>query len=45
MVVCLIGYIVAGFTKNPWISLALGVVLIVVSVLVLHKISGNKKAA
>jgi Na+/H+ antiporter NhaC len=45
MVVCLIGYIVAGFTKNPWISLALGVVLIVVSVLVLHKIGGNKKAA
>ena len=43
MIVCFIGYVIAGFTKSPWISLAVGVVLIVVAVLVLHKMSGNKK--
>jgi tetracycline resistance efflux pump len=37
MVVCFIGYIIAGFTANPWISLAVGAVLIVVGVLVLRK--------
>ena len=37
MVVCFIGYIIAGFTTNPWISLAVGAVLIVVGVLVLRK--------
>lgn len=36
-VVCLVGYLVAGFTGNPWISLAVGVVLMVAAVLVLHK--------
>ncbi len=43
MVVCLIGYVIAGFTKTPWISLGLGVVLIVAAVLVLHKLGGSKK--
>ena len=44
MVVCFVCYIVAGFTANPWISLALGVVLTVVAVLCLHKSSfGAKK--
>ena len=38
MVVCLIGYIIAGFTKSPWLSLALGVVLIVVAVIALNKL-------
>ena len=37
MMVCFIGYIIAGFTANPWISLAVGAVLIVVGVLVLRK--------
>ena len=37
MVVCFVCYIVAGFTGNPWISLALGAVLIVVAVKILHK--------
>ena len=32
-----LGYIVAGFTGNPWISLVLGAVLIVVAVKILHK--------
>ena len=45
MVACFIGYVVAGFTKNPWISLVLGVVLIVVAVLVLHRMSAKKAAA
>ena len=37
MVVCFMCYIVAGFTGNPWISLVLGAVLIVVAVKILHK--------
>ena len=37
MVVCFVCYIVAGFTGNPWISLVLGAVLIVVVVKILHK--------
>lgn len=37
MVACFIGYLLAGFTKNPWISLALGSVIIVVMVIVLRK--------
>ncbi|WP_307980278.1 Na+/H+ antiporter NhaC family protein [uncultured Senegalimassilia sp.] len=37
MVVCFLCYIVAGFTGNPWISLVLGAVLIVVAVKILHK--------
>ncbi|MCI8468411.1 MAG: sodium:proton antiporter [Eggerthellaceae bacterium] len=45
MVACFIGYVIAGFTKNPWISLVLGVVLIVVAVLVLHRMSAKKAAA
>ena len=35
MIVCFVGYVIAGFTKSPWISLALGVALIVIAVLVL----------
>lgn len=44
MIVCFVGYIIAGFTKNPWISLALGVVLIVIAVLVLVRMEASKKA-
>ena len=36
-VICLVGYLIAGFTGNPWISLAVGVVLMVAAVLVLNK--------
>jgi tetracycline resistance efflux pump len=44
MVVCFVCYIVAGFTGNPWISLVLGAVLIVVAVKSLHKSNiGMKK--
>ncbi len=45
MIICLIGYIVAGFTKSPWISLGLGIVLVVVVVLVMHNISLRKAKA
>lgn len=44
MVGCFVCYIVAGFTGNPWISLVLGAVLIVVAVKILHKSNiGMKK--
>ena len=35
--ICLVGYLIAGFTGNPWISLAVGAVLMVAAVLVLNK--------
>lgn len=44
MIVCFVGYVIAGFTKSPWISLALGVVLIVIAVLVLTRMEASKKA-
>lgn len=44
MITCFIGYIVAGFTGNPWISLALGAIIIVVAVITFHKLNfGVKK--
>ena len=44
MVTCFIGYIVAGFTGNPWISLVLGMAIIVVAVIALRKLNfGVKK--
>lgn len=44
MLVCFVCYIVAGFTGNPWISLVLGAVLIVVAVKILRKSNiGMKK--
>ncbi len=45
MVICFIGYIIAGFTKNPWISLGLGIVLIIAVVLIMHNISLRKAKA
>ena len=44
MIVCFVGYVIAGFTKSPWISLALGVVLIAIAVLVLVRTEASKKA-
>ncbi len=44
MVVCFVGYVIAGFTKSPWISLGVGIVLIVIAVLVMHRISDSKLA-
>ena len=36
-VICLVGYLIAGFSGNPWISLVVGAVLMVAAVLVLNK--------
>ena len=40
MIVCAVCYAIAGFTANPWISLAVGVVLIVIGATVLNKVQG-----
>lgn len=46
MVVSFIGYIIAGFTGNPWISLVLGIVLIAIAVIVLDRANvGGKRTA
>ena len=45
MVVCFAGYLVAGFTKSPWISLAGGVVLVAVLAILLGKMSARKANA
>ena len=37
MVCCFICYIIAGFTANPWLSLGVGVVLVIIGTTVLHK--------
>lgn len=36
-VICFAGYVVAGFTGNPWISLAGGAVVMILAVLVLNR--------
>ena len=44
MACCFVGYVIAGFTANPWISLIVGACLIVVGVFVLRKTNyGMKK--
>lgn len=46
MVVCLIGYIIAGIVGNPWVSLVFGMVAIVAGVLLMRKLSpGSNRAA
>ncbi len=45
MAICFVGYVVAGFTGTPWISLVVGVVLLVGCIIVLSKTNiGVKKA-
>ena len=44
MVIAAVGYLVAGFTKTPWISLIGGLVLVAVAAIVLHKVMGSKAA-
>lgn len=44
MVIAAIGYLVAGFTRSPWISLIGGLVLVSAAAIVLHKLSARKKA-
>lgn len=44
MVCCFVCYILAGFTANPWLSLAVGAVLVVIGTTVLHRSNyGSKK--
>ena len=43
-VVCFIGYLVAGFTTNPWISLGGGVVLVIILTVILSKVWNPKPA-
>ena len=47
-VICAIGYLITGFTLNPWISLAVGTILLIGALLVLNKMNlknlGKKKA-
>ena len=43
MVFCFIGYLIAGFTLNPWVSLIFGVVGIAISVTILHKMKPKAK--
>ncbi len=42
MVAAAIGYLIAGFTKTPWISLVVGLVLVAAAAVVMHKFSGSK---
>ncbi len=42
MVVCFIGYVIAGFTKTPWISLGVGALLIVAGVFLMRRFDGRK---
>ena len=45
MAVCFVGYIIAGFTGTPWISLIVGLVLVVACTIILAKTNiGVKKA-
>lgn len=43
MVFCFIGYLIAGFTLNPWVSLIFGVVGIAIAVTILHKMKPKAK--
>ncbi|MBR1815151.1 MAG: Na+/H+ antiporter NhaC family protein [Lachnospiraceae bacterium] len=36
-VICCIGYLIAGFTLTPWISIAVGIVLLVAAIFVLNR--------
>ena len=43
MVVCVLCYVIAGLTANPWLALGIGAVVIAVAVLCFNKINGIKK--
>ena len=36
-VVCALGYLIIGFTNTPWIGLAVGALLLIGAMLILHK--------
>lgn len=43
--VSFVTYIVAGFTQNAWISLPVGIVLLVATLLIIRKVSADKATA
>lgn len=42
-IVCALGYLIIGFTLTPWISLAVGIVGLIVAILVLSRRNGRKE--
>ncbi len=42
-VVCAVGYLIAGFTLTPWISVAVGAALLICAVLVLSRVGWKEK--
>ena len=38
-VVCVVGYLIAGFTSTPWLSLIAGIVLLIAVIFVLNKVN------
>lgn len=43
MAACVVGYVIAGFTETPWISLAVGAAIIVAGAFGLHKLGLNSR--
>jgi Na+/H+ antiporter NhaC len=39
MIASAIGYLIAGLTKNPWISIVVGIVILIFAPIVMHKFS------
>ena len=42
-VVCAVGYLIAGFTLTPWISVGVGIVLLTVSVFLMNHLTKDRK--
>ncbi len=42
--ICAVGYLIIGFTRTPWIGLAVGAVLLIAALLVLHKLTKETPA-
>ncbi|MBQ5951995.1 MAG: Na+/H+ antiporter NhaC family protein [Lachnospiraceae bacterium] len=42
-VVCAVGYLIAGFTLSPWISLAVGIALLIAAIFVLGRFDWESK--
>jgi len=42
--VCFVGYLVAGFARNPWIPLVAGIIILLGAVVVIDRCSKQKDA-
>jgi len=42
--VCVVGYLVGGFTKNPWITLGVSEVLLITVLFIVSKVENKKRA-